>query len=71
MSASCAPTPTCWPLSAPAVERIGAALEPFDFDVIYGPFFGRDVLQDGKDVVRRSVTRYVAAVSGDGSAEKE
>ena len=57
--------PNLWPLSAPAVERIGAALEPFDFEVIYGPFFGRDVLVDGKEVVRRSVTRYAASVRGD------
>lgn len=63
--------PNLLPLSAPAVERIGAALEPFEFDVIYGPFFGRDVLRDGKEVVRRSVKRYIAAVSGDGSAERE
>ncbi|MDP4594616.1 MAG: MBL fold metallo-hydrolase [Beijerinckiaceae bacterium] len=63
--------PNLLPLSAPAVERIGAALEPFDFEVIYGPFFGRDVLTGGKDVVRRSVKRYVEAVSGDGSAERE
>ncbi|MGE3246273.1 MAG: MBL fold metallo-hydrolase [Beijerinckiaceae bacterium] len=62
--------PNLWPLSAPAVERIGAALEPFDFEVIYGPFFGRDVLEDGKEVVRRSVARYAAAVRGDGSAER-
>lgn len=63
--------PNLLPLSAPAVEGIGAALELFDFDVIYGPFFGRDVLHDGKDVVRRSVKRYAEAVRGDGSAENE
>lgn len=63
--------PNLLPLSAPAVERIGAALEPFDFEVIHGPFFGRDVLRDGKEVVRRSVRRYVEAVTGDGSAELE
>ncbi len=62
--------PNLWPLSAPAVDRIGAALEPFEFEVIYGPFFGRDVLTGGKDAVRRSVKRYVEAVTGDGSAER-
>ena len=63
--------PNLLPLSGPAVEHIGAALEPYPFEVIYGPFFGRDVLTGGKDAVRRSVKRYVEAVSGDGSAEKK
>jgi hypothetical protein len=57
------------PLSAPAVERIGTTLEPYAFEAIYGPFFDRVITQDGKEVVRRSVARYVAAVRGDGSAE--
>ncbi|MCC2099311.1 MAG: MBL fold metallo-hydrolase [Hyphomicrobiales bacterium] len=63
--------PNLIPLSAPAVQRIGAALDPYDFEVIYGPFFGRDILTGGKDAVRRSVTRYVEAVTGDGSAERQ
>ena len=71
MSASCAPIPTSSRLSAPAVQRIGAALEPYAFEVIYGPFFGRDILSGGKDAVRRSIVRYVEAVTGDGSAERE
>jgi hypothetical protein len=62
--------PNMIPLSAPAVLRIGAMLEPFAFDVLYGAFFDRVVPQGGKDVVRRSVERYVAAIQGDGTAEQ-
>jgi hypothetical protein len=62
--------PNIIPLSGPAVARIGAALEPFSFDVIYGAFFDRVIPRGGKDVVRRSVKRYIAIVEGDGTAEQ-
>ena len=62
--------PNIMPLSGPAVARIGATLEPFAFDVIYGAFFDRVVPRGGKDAVRRSVARYVAIVAGDGTAEQ-
>jgi hypothetical protein len=58
--------PNLLPLPAAAVEEIGARLEPFAFDVIYGAFFDRPVVHGGKDALRRSVARYVAAVSGEG-----
>jgi hypothetical protein len=61
--------PNMVPLSAPAVERIGATLEPFDFEAIYGAFFDRNIAQGGKQAVKRSVERYVAAIRGDGSAD--
>ena len=61
--------PNMIPLSAPAVERIGRLLEPFDYDIIHGAWFERTIPRGGKNVVRRSITRYVAAVGGDGSAE--
>jgi hypothetical protein len=61
--------PNLIPLSAPAVERIGAALEPYAFEAIYGAFFDRNIAQGGMAAVQRSVERYVAAVRGDGSAE--
>lgn len=54
--------PNIIPLSGPAVARIGAALEPFSFDVIYDAFFDRVIPRGGKDVVRRSVKRYVAII---------
>ena len=62
--------PNIIPLSAPAVARIGAALEPFAFDVIYGAFFDRVVPRRGKDAVRSSVKRYIAIVEGDSTAEQ-
>ena len=61
--------PNLIPLSAPAVSRIGAMLEPFSFDALYGAFFGREVPHGGKDVIRRSIDRYIAAIQGDGTAE--
>jgi hypothetical protein len=57
------------PLSAPAVRRIGDMLEPYAFDVLYGAWFDRVTPQDGKEAIRRSVKRYIAAIQGDGSAE--
>ena len=62
--------PNLIPLSAPAVARIGAILEPFAFDVIYGAWFDRVMPRGGKDAVRRSVKRYIAMVEGDGTAEQ-
>jgi hypothetical protein len=61
--------PNMIPLSAPAVERIGAMLEPYSFDVIHGAWFDRTIPHNGKDIIKRSIARYVAAVRGDGSAE--
>jgi len=61
--------PNMIPLSAPAVERIGAMLEPYPFDVIHGAWFDRTIPRGGKEIVKRSIARYVAAVRGDGSAD--
>jgi glyoxylase-like metal-dependent hydrolase (beta-lactamase superfamily II) len=61
--------PNIIPMSAPAVRRVGAMLEPYDFDKIYGAFFDRNVPKGGKEAVMRSVERYAAIVTGDGSAE--
>jgi hypothetical protein len=61
--------PNSTPMSAAAVERIGAMLEPYAFDVIHGAWFDRLVPRDGKEVVKRSIKRYVAAIRGDGTAE--
>ena len=41
--------PNMIPLSAPSVERIGAMLEPYDFDVIHGAWFDRTIPHDGKE----------------------
>ena len=63
--------PNLIPLSAAAVARIWATLEPFAFDAVYGAFFDRGVIpRGGKDAVKRSVERYIAIVQGDGTAEQ-
>ena len=61
--------PNLIPLSASAVERIGALLAPYPFDVIHGAWFDRTIPRGGKKIVQRSIERYVAAVRGDGTAE--
>jgi glyoxylase-like metal-dependent hydrolase (beta-lactamase superfamily II) len=57
--------PNIIPLAGAAVERIATALEPFDYDVIYGAWWGRLVRSDGKDVVQRSAERYGRALRGE------
>jgi glyoxylase-like metal-dependent hydrolase (beta-lactamase superfamily II) len=61
--------PNLIPLSGPSVERLGRMLEPYDYDVIYGAFFDRNITKGAKQAVQKSVKRYVAAVTGDGSRE--
>ncbi len=57
--------PNLVPLPAPEVERIGAALESWPFERIYGAWWDRVVLAGAKDAVRRSVARYTAALRGE------
>jgi rubredoxin len=61
--------PNFFPLSAPAVERIGMLLKPYSYDIIYGAWFDRIVPNNGKAIVEHSIARYVAAIRGDGSAD--
>jgi glyoxylase-like metal-dependent hydrolase (beta-lactamase superfamily II) len=56
--------PNFIPLSARAVERIGAALAPFKFDVLYGHYFDRVIAKDAKSVLEKSVARYLGAING-------
>jgi hypothetical protein len=55
--------PNLIPLPATKVEAMTAALEPFEFDRVYGAWFGRVIDSDGHDAVRRSAERYVRAVT--------
>jgi hypothetical protein len=50
------------PLPASAVNQIVKAVEPFEFDRIYGAWWGKIVLQDAKNAVSRSAARYVRAI---------
>lgn len=55
--------PNFIPLGAQAVRRIAAMLEPFEFDQVYGAWFGQNILSAGKQAVRYSVRRYLHAIS--------
>lgn len=56
--------PNFLPLSAREVEGIAAAMAPFAFDTIYGHYFDRVIPVNAKDVMARSVSRYLAAIAG-------
>jgi hypothetical protein len=56
--------PNLIPLSAKQVHAIGAALEPFAYDRIYGHFFDRVIPANAKQAMQVSVERYIAAVGG-------
>ena len=54
--------PNAIPLPARIVEAIGKKVEPLQFERIYGAFWERVVPKDGPEIVRRSISRYLAAV---------
>ncbi len=57
--------PNLIPLSAGAVRRVVAAVEPFSYDRIYSAWWDRVTPTDGKRAVRRSAERYIAAIEGE------
>jgi hypothetical protein len=58
--------PNLIPLDAASVERIVAAVEPYQFERLYGSFPG-GVVADGKSAVRRSAERYIVHLQGSGA----
>jgi hypothetical protein len=54
--------PNYIPLPASAVERVARAVEPFEYDRVYGAFWDRVIDRDGKAVVKRSAERYLRAI---------
>jgi glyoxylase-like metal-dependent hydrolase (beta-lactamase superfamily II) len=54
--------PNLIPLPASEIRRIVDALEPYEFDRIYGAWWGRIVARDGKGAVKRSAERYLRAL---------
>ena len=52
------------PLPEPAIRSIEAALEPFEFDRLYGAWWGTVIPRDGKGIIRRSAQRYIEALNG-------
>src|SRR6058998_791305 len=57
--------PNYIPLSAAAVERIVKAVEPFEYERVYGAFWDTVIERDGKAAVSRSAERYLRAITGD------
>jgi hypothetical protein len=56
--------PNLIPLPEAAVRAIVDALEPFDFERIYGAWWGTVIGAQAKAVVKRSAQRYVDALHG-------
>jgi glyoxylase-like metal-dependent hydrolase (beta-lactamase superfamily II) len=54
--------PNYVPLPASAIERILKAVDPFEYDRVYGAFWGLTVERDGKAVVKQSADRYLQAI---------
>jgi glyoxylase-like metal-dependent hydrolase (beta-lactamase superfamily II) len=54
--------PNYIPVNAATVERIVAKVEPYAFDRIYGAFPKMTVHSGGKEAIRRSAERYIAAI---------
>ena len=61
--------PNLIPLDPATIEQIAARVERFQFDRIYGGWWGRVVVRDGAAAVRRSADRYIAAFPGTGRSE--
>jgi glyoxylase-like metal-dependent hydrolase (beta-lactamase superfamily II) len=54
--------PNYIPLAAPAIERIVKAVEPFQYERVYGAFWDMVIERDGKAAVERSAERYLRAI---------
>src|SRR5919107_1466607 len=54
--------PNYIPVNAARVRRIEAALEPYEFEQIFGAWFGQNIKAGAKESFRYSVQRYLAAI---------
>jgi hypothetical protein len=54
--------PNLIPLPAKRVRQVVAAVEPFQFERIYGAWWDRVVESDAKAAVARSTERYLKAI---------
>jgi hypothetical protein len=57
--------PNLVPLPDAEVQRIAAAVEPFDYEAIYGAWWDAIIPADGPAIVRRSADRYSRALRGE------
>jgi hypothetical protein len=58
--------PNYIPLPPPAIRRIVDALEPYEYDRLYGGWWDSVVREDAKERVKRSAARYVEWTGGEG-----
>jgi hypothetical protein len=56
--------PNLIPLDEATIRDIAGRVEQFDFDRIYGGWWGRNVVSDGPAAIRRSAERYIASLQG-------
>ena len=56
--------PNLIPMSESKVLGILTAVEPYEFDRIYGGWWGRNVMLGAKDAVTRSAERYIQHMGG-------
>jgi glyoxylase-like metal-dependent hydrolase (beta-lactamase superfamily II) len=54
--------PNYVPLGPSAIHRIGAAVQPFAYDRIYGAFEDRTIEHDARAALARSAERYLRAI---------
>ena len=54
--------PNYIPLTASAIKGIVGAVEPFEYDRIYGAFWDMVIERDGKAVVKNSADRYLRVI---------
>ena len=55
--------PNLIPLNAAAVQRIVTAVEPYEYERIYGGWFGKNILESGRQAIRYSARRYLHAIA--------
>lgn len=63
--------PNLIPLDETELDRIAAALDPLDYERIYGGWWGRAVSSDGRGVVQRSMERYRTAITDTAALEPD
>ena len=51
------------PLNAASVRRIAAAVEPFEYDHIYGAWWGSNIVGGAREAMKNSIDRYLAAIA--------
>ena len=56
--------PNLIPLPEATVRQVVAAVEPYQFDRIYGGWWDRNVLTGAKEAVRLSMERYIRQIRG-------